>query len=188
MRQADGEYVAEQPQKLPAMISELTRQAAQNRQLTLKLNRKSTTSDPGYPKTQTKAFDHKIQHNKASACRLRKKKRINQNGDREKGALTQCLHVGKGRKKNFRACKQQATTAEKPLRASLQFILDVGVLDVLKLEENCRPYRSIEQRFFQFDPLKIKKKGADFKKTHCRINNGSAGLDEQPFIWPLYQQ
>ncbi|EEF27211.1 conserved hypothetical protein [Ricinus communis] len=23
--------------------------------------------------------------------------------------------------------------------------------------------------------------------SYCRINNGSAGLDEQPSIWPIYQ-
>ena len=36
VRYADGEYAAEQPQGLPAVIAELTRWAAQNLELTLK--------------------------------------------------------------------------------------------------------------------------------------------------------
>ena len=46
----------------------------------------------------------------ANQALARRKKRINQNGEREER-----------RKRDFRACKQQATTAEKPLHASLQF-------------------------------------------------------------------
>lgn len=36
MRYANGEYAAEQPQGLPAVIAELTRWAAQNMELTFK--------------------------------------------------------------------------------------------------------------------------------------------------------
>ena len=45
VKYADGEYAAEQPQGLPAVIAELTRWAAWSNHG----NRKST-SDPGYPK------------------------------------------------------------------------------------------------------------------------------------------
>ncbi|CAN1204219.1 hypothetical protein LINPERPRIM_LOCUS44237, partial [Linum perenne] len=67
-----------------------------------------------------------------SAC-AKEEANLNQNGDREER-----------RKRYFRACKQQATTAFPPLRASL--------------------------------------KRAFSAASHCRINNGSDGLDEQPSL------
>lgn len=70
----------------------------------------------------------------ANQALARRKKRINQNGDREDRI-----------KIYFRACKQQATTAFQPLRASRWRL-----------------------RFSA--------------ASHCRINNGSAGLDEQPSL------
>lgn len=69
MRYADGEYAAEQPQGLPAVIAELTRWAAQNLERTFKseINVGSRLSE----KTQTEAEDHEMQHNKGRARRLR---------------------------------------------------------------------------------------------------------------------
>lgn len=51
VRQADGEYAAEQPQGLPAVIAELTRWAAQNLELTLKseINVGPRLSEKGSP-------------------------------------------------------------------------------------------------------------------------------------------
>lgn len=106
-----GEYAAEQPQGLPAVIAELTRWAAQNLELTFKseINVGSRLSE----KRRLKRRITKCNTTRGSLAGkieelARRKKRINQNGDREER-----------RKRYFRACKQQATTAEKPLRASL---------------------------------------------------------------------
>ena len=109
-----GEYAAEQPQGLPAVIAELTRWAAQNLELTFKseinaFRFKSRLSE----KRRLKRRITKCNTTRGSLAGqieelARRKKRINQNGDREER-----------RKRYFRACKQQATTAEKPLRASL---------------------------------------------------------------------
>lgn len=67
MRYADGEYAAEQPQGLPAVIAELTRWAAQNLELTFQ----SEINVAAIRKTQTEAEDHKMQHNKGRTKRLR---------------------------------------------------------------------------------------------------------------------
>ncbi|ERM93392.1 hypothetical protein AMTR_s05569p00002680, partial [Amborella trichopoda] len=64
---ADGEYAAEQPQGLPAVIAELTRWAAQNLELTFE----SEINVGSRRKTQTEAPDHKMQHNKGRTKRLR---------------------------------------------------------------------------------------------------------------------
>jgi hypothetical protein len=88
------------------VIAELTRWVAQNLELTLKseINVGSRLSEK---QRQTEAEDHKMQDNKGRTKRLREG-RSESIGDREEK-----------RKRDFRACKQQATTAEKPLRASL---------------------------------------------------------------------
>lgn len=83
VRYADGEYAAEQPQGLPAVIAELTRWAAQNLELTFKseINVGSRLSEKRRLKRRiTKKNATQQGANQALA---RRKKRINQNGDRE---------------------------------------------------------------------------------------------------------
>jgi hypothetical protein len=83
VRYADGEYAAEQPQGLPAVIAELTRWAAQNLELTFKseINVGSRLSE----KRRLKLWITKINATQqgANQALARRKKRINQNGDRE---------------------------------------------------------------------------------------------------------
>lgn len=103
VRNADGEYAAEQPLGLPAVIAELSRWAAQNLELTFQ-----SEINVGSRLSEKRRRKRRIAKCNTTRGVARRKKRINQNGDREER-----------RKRDFRACKQQATTAEKPLRASL---------------------------------------------------------------------
>jgi hypothetical protein len=66
VRYADGEYAAEQPQGLPAVIAELTRWAAQN-----PMEIGNQRRIPAIRKTQkTEAEDHEMQHNKGQTKRF----------------------------------------------------------------------------------------------------------------------
>lgn len=104
VRYADGEYAAEQPQGLPAVIAELTRWAAQNLELTFQseINVGSRLSEKRRLKRRITKCN--TTRGEPSACA---KEEANQSEWRQRGEA----------KERFRACKQQATTA--PLRASL---------------------------------------------------------------------
>ena len=96
VRYANGEYAAEQPQGLPAVIAELTRWAAQNLELTFQseINVGSRLSEKRKLKRR---ITKKCNTKGANQALARRKKRINQNGDRE----------GR-RKRDFRACKKSS--------------------------------------------------------------------------------
>ena len=102
VRYADGEYAAEQPQGLPAVIAELTRWAAQNLEQPLKseINVGSRLSEK---RRRLKRRITKCNTGKPSAF---SKEEANQSEWEER------------RKKDFRACKQQATTAFQPHRTA----------------------------------------------------------------------
>ena len=99
MRYADGEYAAEQPQGLPAVIAELTRWAAQNLELTFQseINVGSRLSEKRRLKRRITKCN--TTRGEPSACA---KEEANQSEWRQGGEA----------KERFRACKQQATTAE----------------------------------------------------------------------------
>ena len=65
VRNADGEYAAEQPLGLPAVIAELSRWAAQNLDISIGNQRRI----PAIRKTQTEAEDRKMQHNKGRCAK-----------------------------------------------------------------------------------------------------------------------
>ena len=82
VRYANGEYAAEQPQGLPAVIAELTRWAAKNLELTFQseINVGSRLSEKRKLKRR---ITKKCNTKGANQALARRKKRINQNGDRE---------------------------------------------------------------------------------------------------------
>lgn len=121
VRYADGEYAAEQPQGLPAVIAELTRWAAQN----LEQPWKSEIN---------------------VGSRLSEKRR------RLKRRITKCN-----------------TTRGKPSAFS-------------KEEANQSEWRQGGEAKERFSSLQAASNNGFSAASHCRMNNGSAGLDEQPSL------
>lgn len=105
-RPAEPTSSAEQPQGLPAVIAELTRWAALELTFKSEINVGSRLSEKG--RLKRRITECNTTRGEPSACA---KEEANQSEWRQGREET--------RKRNFRACKQQATTAEKLLRASL---------------------------------------------------------------------
>lgn len=119
MRYADGEYAAEQPQGLPAVIAELTRWAAQNLEQPLK-------------------------------SEINVGSRLSEKGRRLKRRITKCNTT-----RANQASKEEANQSE---------------------------WRQGGEAKERFSSLQAASNNGFSAASHCRMNNGSAGLDEQPSL------